>query len=182
MLFQELGKMKRTWIMTSIVLIVIGVVMMMCPIRYMSILVSALGYVLLVLATVIVLNFLSSKKVLIDYVTLTIGLGIGLLGLFVETQRENVLPMLSLIFGIVLIVEGISDLLNAFIYARRAGRAAWWVLALLSLLTILFGVILFLNPWWETSSVLKMVIGGMLFFSSLVSIIRTVLTWPFRNE
>ena len=61
------------------------------------------------------LNFLSSKKVLIDYVTLTIGLGIGLLGLFVETQRENVLPMLSLIFGIVLIVEGISDLLNAFI-------------------------------------------------------------------
>ena len=182
MLFQELGKMKRTWIMTSIIMITIGIIMIMCPVRYTGMLISALGYLLLVLAAVMALDFLASKKVLINYVKLTAALFVGLLGMFILVNRGDVLPMLSLLFGLVLVVEGISDLFNAFMYARRAGRAAWWVLALLSVLTIAFGVILLINPWWDTASELKLVIGGMLLFSSVVSIIRIVLTWPFRDQ
>ena len=92
MLFQELGKMKRTWIMTSLILIAIGLVMIMCPVPYMGMLISALGYVLLVGATVMGLNFLSSKKALINYVVLTGGLFAGLLGLFVLVHRRDILP------------------------------------------------------------------------------------------
>ena len=181
MLFQELGKMKRTWIMTSIVLMVIGIGMLICPDRYMGLMVSGLGYVLLVLATVFVLDFLASKKVLINYVLLTAGLFVGLLGLFVEMRRADVLPMLSLIFGLVLLLEGLSELFNAFVYARRAGRTTWGVLAILSVLTILFGVVLLINPWWDTPVVLKVVIGVIMLFSSVVSIIRIVLTWPVKT-
>ena len=181
MLFQELGKMKRTWIMSSIVLMVVGIGMLICPDRYMGLMVAALGYVLLVLATVFVLDFLASKKALINYVFVTIGLFVGLLGLFVEMRRSDVLPMLSLIFGLVLLIEGLYELFNACVYARRAGRTAWGVLALLSVLTVLFGVILLINPWWRTPAVLKAVIGVMMMFSSVVSIIRTVLTWPIKT-
>ena len=181
MLFQELGKMKRSWIMTSLIMIAVGFVMILCPVDYMGLLISALGYVLLILATVMVLGFLSSKKVLINYVTLTGGLAVGLLGLFVLVQRRDVLPMLSLLFGLILVVAGFNDLFNAFLYARRAGRTAWWVLAILSMLTIAFGVILLVNPWWETTAELKQVIGGMMLISSVVSIIRVILTWPFKN-
>ncbi len=181
MLFQELGKMKRTWIMTSIIEIVLAVILIMCPVSYMGMLISALGYVLLVYASVIVLKFLSSKKVLINYIALTGGLIIGLLGLFVLIQRRDILPMLGLLFGVVLVIGGLNDLINAFIYARRAGRAAWWILALLSLVTIALGVVVLINPWWNTPSVLKLVIGCMMLFSALVSIVRVILTWPFRN-
>ena len=181
MLFQELGKMKRTWIMSSIVLMVVGIAMLICPDRYMGLMVAALGYVLLVLATVFVLDFLASKKALINYVFVTIGLFVGLLGLFVEMRRSDVLPMLSLIFGLALLIEGLYELFNAFVYARRAGRTAWGVLALLSVLTVLFGVILLINPWWRTPAVLKAVIGVMMMFSSVVTIIRTVLTWPIKT-
>lgn len=181
MLFQELGKMKRSWIMTSIILIAIGIVMIMCPVDYMGMLITVLAYLLLVLATVMGLDFLSSKKVLINYVSLTGGLFVGLLGLFVLTKRSDVLPMLGLLFGLVLVVEGLNDLFNAFKYTRRAGSTAWGMLALLSVLTIVFGVILLINRWWDTPEALKKVIGGMLLFSSVVSIIRVILTWPFRN-
>ncbi len=181
MLFQELGKMKRSWIMTSIIMIAIGVVMIMCPVRYMGMLVSALGYVLLVAATVMILNFLSSKKVLINYIALTGALFVGLLGLFVLVHRRDILQILSLVFGLVLVIEGLSDLYNAFMYARRAGRTAWWVLAVLSVLTVIFGLILLVNPWWDTPAALKQVIGGMMLFSSVASIIRIVLTWPFKR-
>ena len=174
MLFQELGKLKRTWIMSSVIMIAIGIVMILCPVRYMGMLVSALGYILLVAATVMGLEFLSSKKALMDYVSLTGGLAIGLLGMWVMVQRRDVLPMLSLIFGLVLVVSGLADLYSAFVYTRRAGRSSWLVLAILALVTIVLGVLLLRNPWWETPFVLKSVIGCMMLFSSVVSIIRYV--------
>ncbi len=181
MLFQELGKMKRTWIMKSIIIIVIGIVIMMCPVAYLGMLVSALGYMLLVGAAVMVLDFISSKKVLVNYISLTGGLCAGLLGFFVLLQKLDVLPMLGLVFGLVLILEGISDLLNAFLYVRRAGSTAWGILAVLSGLTILFGLLVLFNPWWNSPEGLKQVIGFMLLFSSVVSIVRVVLTWPFKD-
>ena len=181
MLFQELGKVKRTWIMTSLILIAIGIVMMMCPVRYMGMMVSALGYVLLVWATVLGLNYLASKKTLMNYVTLTGALFVGLLGMFVLVHRRDVLPIMGLLFGLFLVFEGLSDLFNAFVYARRAGKAAWWFLAFLSLITISLGVILLANPWWDTPFVLKRVVGLMMLFTSAVSIIRVIMTWPFKS-
>ena len=181
MLFQELGKMKRTWIMTALILIAVGIVMIMCPVRYMGMMISALGYVLLVWATVMCLSYLASKKTLMNYVTLSAGLFIGLLGMFVLVHRREVLPILGLLFGLFLVFEGLSDMFNAFVYARRAGQAAWWFLAVLAILTIGFGVVLLTNPWWDTPAALKQVIGGMMLFASAVSIVRTIMTWPFKS-
>ena len=42
MLFQELGKLKRSSIMTSIVLMAMGIVMVICPDRYTGAVVSAI--------------------------------------------------------------------------------------------------------------------------------------------
>lgn len=181
MLFQELGKMKRSWIMTSLILIAFGIVMILCPVRYMGMLVSALSYGLLVWAVVLGLDYLASRKTLTDYFSLAGGLFVGILGVFVLVHREDVLPIMSLLFGLLLVFEGLSDLFNAFVYARRAGQAAWWFLAVLAFFTIVFGVILLANPWWRTPAQLKQVIGGMMFFSSAVNIIRTVITWPFKS-
>ena len=182
MLFQELGKMKRSWIMTSLMLIAFGIVMMLCPVRYMGMMISALGYVLLVWATVMSLNYLSSKKSLMDYVSFGVALFVGVLGVFVLVNRRDVLPIMGLLFGLFLVFEGIRDLFNAFVYARRAGHVAWGFLAFLSCLTIAFGIILLFNPWWKTPYMLKWVIGILLLFSSAVSIIRTMITWPFKND
>lgn len=181
MLFQELGKMKRIWIMTSLILIALGIGIILCPVRYMGMVVSALGYALLVWAVVIFLNYLSSKKTLMNYVSLTGALFVAVLGAFVLAHRKNVLPLLGLLFGLFLIFEGLSDLFNAFVYARRAGKAQWWILAILSVFTIVSGAIIVGNPWWDTPSSLKLVIGLMMLFSSAVSIVRTIMTWPFNN-
>ncbi len=181
MLSQELGKMKRSWIMSSIIMIAVGILMIMMPVSHIGMLISALGYVLLVWATVIMLDFCSSKKVLVNYIYLTGGVLAALLGLFVLIQMLDMLPLLSLVFGLVLIVEGIYDFSSAYRYARRAGHAAWVVLAVLAALTAAFGVILLINPWWDSTAVIKNVIGCMMLLTSVFSIIRVVLVWPFRN-
>ena len=181
MLFQELGKLKRSMIMTSIIMMAVGILMLICPERYGRSLVVLAGYVLLILAAVMIFEFLASKKVLINYVYLTGALLIGIMGAAVLFYRDNVLRVLGLIFGIGLLLEGINEFFNTWTYARRAQRSGWWILILLSVLLIISGIIILANPWWDTPGALMRVIGAMMLFSSAVGIIHVILIWPFRN-
>ena len=181
MLFQELGKLKRNWIMTSVIAMAVGVMLIICPAKYVNVVVAGLGYVLMVLATVMVLEFLSSKKTVMNYIWLAVALLTAIFGLTVLFYRDHVMRVLSLVFGIVLLLEGINDLFNAWMYARRAQRKGWVLLILLAVILIGFGILILWNPWFDSPRKLMQVIGGVLLFSSAVGILRVVLTWPFKN-
>lgn len=181
MLFEELGKLKRSSIMTSIIFMAVGVVMIMCPAQYVNSLVSVLGYAMEILAAVWILDFLSSKKCLMDYIYLTGALILALLGMAVLVL-DNVVLYIGIIFGLVQVVSGVINLINAWMYARRAQRKGWWVLVVLSVLVILSGLIVLINPWWNEPTKLFDVIGVMLLFSSVVSIVRTIFNWPIKGE
>ena len=181
MLFQELGKLKRSMIMTSVIMMAVGILMFICPDRYVKSLIVAAGYGLLIIATVMIFEFLSSKNVLINYVYLTGALLIGILGAAVLFYRDDVLQVLGLLFGIFLLVEGLNELYNTWKYARRAKRKGWWVMIPLALLLILAGVVILNNPWFNTPHTMMKVLGGMMLFSSAVGIIHVVMIWPFKN-
>ena len=80
MVFQALGKLKRSSIMMSIIMMAVGLLMIVWPQNHVDVLVSALGYGMLALATVMVLDFIVGKRVLINYISLTAALILGLLG------------------------------------------------------------------------------------------------------
>ena len=83
---------------------------------------------------------------------------------------------------VILVGDGIVGIVNAWMYARRAGRKGWWVLIVLNVLMILCGLVVLVNPWWNEPTMLFDVIGGMLLFSSIVSIVRLFYLWPIRDE
>ena len=58
MLFQSINKIKRSSIIISMVLIALGIVMMICPGGYTMSLISGLGYASMVLALVMMLEYL----------------------------------------------------------------------------------------------------------------------------
>ena len=181
MLFQELGKLKRSSIMNSIVLAAIGIVMILCPGPYTDALVSILGYSMVIFAVVRVLEFISGKRVLISYISLTLSLILALLGIAVLVF-DNMVLVIGIVFGLWLVGDGAISCVNAWMFARRAQRKNWWVLIILSALMILFGLILLVNPWWNEPTALFDVIGGMLLFSSAVSIVRLIYLWPIKGE
>ena len=181
MLFQELGKLKRSSIMTSIILMAVGVLMIICPQQYVNALVSTLGYGALVFAGVMVLDFISGKKVLMNYIYFTGALILALLGIAIVAFEADVVRVIGLVFGFVLVGDGIVGIVNALMYVRRAERSGWWVLIVLNALMILCGLIVLVNPWWNEPTMLFDVIGGMLLFSSVVSITRLFYLWPIRE-
>ena len=109
MLFQELGKLKRSSIMMSIIMMAVGLLMIVWPQRHVDALVSALGYGMLVLATVMVLDFIAGKRVLINYISLTAALIIALLGVVVLIL-DNIVLAIGLVFGLWLILERIPPI------------------------------------------------------------------------
>ena len=169
MLFQELGKLKRSSIMTSIILMAVGILMIICPKQYVNALVATLGYGALVFAVVMILDFISGKKALMNYIYLTGALILALLGIAIVAFEADVARVMGLIFGVILVGDGIVGIVNAWMYARRAGRNGWWVLIVL------------VNPWWNEPTMLFDVIGGMLLFSSIVNIVRLFYLWPIRE-
>ena len=181
MLFQELGKLKRSSIMMSIIMMAVGLLMIVWPQNHVDVLVSALGYGMLVLAVVMVLDFIAGKRVLINYISLTAALIVGLLGVVVLIF-DNIVLAIGLVFGLWLILDGVLSLFNATTYARRAQRQGWQILVVLSVLLILFGLIVLVNPWWDSPARLFDVIGGMLLFSSVVGIVRLIFIWPLKSE
>lgn len=181
MLFQELSKIKRSSIMTSIILVAVGIVMIMCPARYVDSLVSVLGYGMVIFAAVMMLNFISAKKSLINYIKFAGALVMMLLGISVLVF-DNIVLIIGIVFGLILIGDGILTIINTVLYVRRAQRKGWWFLVLLSVLMIAAGLVILINPWWNEPTKLFDVIGGMLLFSSLVSIVRLIIIWPIKDE
>jgi len=181
MLFQELGKLKRSSIMTSIIMMAVGVLMIMCPAQYVSALVSTLGYAMVIFAAVWVLQFISGKRVLMNYIYLTGALIVALLGIAVLVL-DNIVGVIGLIFGLVAIADGASTIIHATTFVRRAESRGWKTLIVLGGLLVLFGLIVLINPWWNEPIKLFDVIGGMLLFASVVSIVRLIFIWPIKAE
>ena len=84
--------------------------------------------------------------------------------------------------GTLPILLGAISLYYALTYLRRSGRKGWWVFAVLSCLLLLFGTILFINPWAKDERVVLWVIGGTLFYSAVVYIICLFWIWPFQQK
>ena len=179
MLFQTLDKLKRQSILAAILMMALGVVMLICPESYVNTLVVTVGYGMIVFAIVEMLEFLASKKALIHYILFTGALIIAILGVFILIYNQDLLKALGWLFGFVLVQDGLFTLLNALLFARRSNRKGWWMLVILAAVLLVLGVLIFLNPWWDSPSLLMKVIGGALLFSALVSALRLVWIWPF---
>ena len=182
MIFQELNKLKRSTIMSAIILIVIGILMVLCPEKYILTMIELMGAILLVFSMIGILEFLGSNKALIRYIYLTGWLLCGVVGFIVLVFEINSMYAIGWIFGVFLILDGLWTIVNAFIYAKRSGRSGWWLLVILGAALVAFGIIILLNPWWDSFEIFFKVIGVMMLFSSLVSILRLIWIWPIKSE
>ena len=181
MLFQTLDKLKRQSILATIIMMALSVFMLICPESYVNTLVVTVGYGMIIFAIVEMLEFIASKKALIHYIIFTGALFIAVLGLFILIYNQDLLKALGWLFGFVLVSDGLFSLLNALLFVRRSNRKGWWILIVLAVVLMALGVLIFLNPWWDSPALLTKIIGGALLFSAFVNTLKLIWVWPFKN-
>ena len=182
MLFEGLNKLKRSSIMAAIILMAAGVILMICPEQYVPTLINVVGVLMLIGACVMVLDFIGSKKSLINYILLTIALALGIVGGVVLMMDIDTVFVIAILFGIGLLIDGVYSIVHALVFARRSGRRGWWIMVILSALLILCGLVIANNPAWHTPDELLKITGLMVVFASVVSIIRLIWIWPIKTE
>lgn len=126
MLFNSLNNLKRSMIMMIICLSFAGLTMFVVPTSYIPALGKILGFFFLVLSILKILDFVSSKKAMINYIGLTLGLLAGLFGILLFSIDGLFLTLLNWLTGTLPIILGIVGLYHALAFARRSGRKGWW--------------------------------------------------------
>ena len=93
--FDALDKIKRNTIISTILFIAFGVVILIVPARYIPALVLAVGYVMVIIALVMMLEFISCEKSLMDNI---------------KFVKNVVLAVILMVFSIALAIYAIRQM------------------------------------------------------------------------
>ena len=187
MLFDAIAKIKRQSIIMSILLMGLGIVLLVCPEEYVSALIMLSGYIMIIYAMEQTLEYIGGNGSLMQSISFIIAVLIGLIGLAVLVFHENILNVLSWIFGVLLLLEGGNDLHYAFTFARRSGREGWSILVIFAWILIAAGVGLVAGEMYvshaafQTPVYLMRLIGVALLAAALIGAFKILWIKPSKD-
>ena len=118
---------RNNFLLTAIVSVLIGLVLVLFPVRTTFMICNIAGILLIVCGIINIIRYVISKgeAFFIRY-DLVVGVILCLAGLFVITQSHLIISFIPTIVGIVLLINGIINLKKAF-HLKQAGLQRWWV-------------------------------------------------------
>ena len=90
MLFDALDKIRQQTVITSVLLMILGLLMLIIPVQHDQILVEILGYILLLVGGVMIWDFIAGRKKLSDCILFTAALLLVVLGLFILISGDDI--------------------------------------------------------------------------------------------
>ena len=145
---------KSGMMLLSIAYIVIGMMLLIMPQTSLLWICYAFGAVVLITGIVCLIQYARIRGTGFT-APFTAGLGI-----FTLAKPQVVASFLPIVFGIFIVVDGLSRIGSAIDLAKRKGQK-WWVLLLLSIVSVALGILLVLHPFGAAVSVV-MVCGILL--------------------
>ena len=152
---------KSGMMLLSIAYIVIGMMLLIMPQTSLLWICYAFGAVVLITGIVCLIQYARIRGTGFTAPFMLVGGVITAgLGIFTLAKPQVVASFLPIVFGIFIVVDGLSRIGSAIDLAKRKGQK-WWVLLLLSIVSVALGILLVLYPFGAAVSVV-MVCGILL--------------------
>ena len=152
---------KSGMMLLSIAYIVIGMMLLIMPQTSLLWICYAFGAVVLITGIVCLIQYARIRGTGFTAPFMLVGGVITAgLGIFTLAKPQVVASFLPVGFGIFIVVDGLSRIGSAIDLAKRKGQK-WWVLLLLSIVSVALGILLVLHPFGAAVSVV-MVCGILL--------------------
>ena len=169
-------KERLSIIFLSIAEILVGILLLVNPVAFTSWIIIAFGIVLVLVGLISVIQYFRTpapeaalKK------SLVIGILAILLGLWCVLKNEwfiALFPLLTTLYGIVILVEGVTKVQwTADMLRLKTGRWGW--MALSAVFTLICAVIVLAHPF-STTAALWMFIGITMIVEAIIDIIATI--------
>lgn len=162
-------KIKNFSIITIVASVVIGAVLLIKPDEALQFVSIACGATMIVLGAASWIYYFAKDKSLF-----LAGLGsiVLVVGIFVCVKYESIVSFLLFFFGLFILVSGIINLLTSF-RSRKYGLGSWAISLVLSVLTVILGIIILVNPFDSMLSIIRFLGAGLLIYA-VVDIITFV--------
>ena len=152
---------KSGMMLLSIAYIVIGMMLLIMPQTSLLWICYAFGAVVLITGIVCLIQYARIRGTGFTAPFMLVGGVITAgLGIFTLAKPQVVASFLPIVCGIFIVVDGLSRIGSAIDLAKRKGQK-WWVLLLLSIVSVALGILLVLHPFGAAVSVV-MVCGILL--------------------
>jgi len=166
-------EMKWNLILTSCLCIIAGVILAAFPEVTARTIAYALAIVLLVLGLFRTISYFASESTDFYRYDLVSALALLLAGVFILVRAEAIIAAVPFVIGFIVTISGILKLQNA-LNLWKAKMGNWIFILVLSLINIIFGVVLILNPF-KAAVTLFMLLGIGLIYSGLSDLLTLFL-------
>lgn len=168
---REFLKSIKTNILGSAVLcIILGIVLMVYPDTSLTLVCQAVGVIVLVTGIGFIISHIRGGLFSLFYkLDLILGLLFLILGVYILMNPWGLLSIIPIVFGVLLIYHGISDLGQAM-ELRKYEADRWWISIIIAAITIVLGVVIMSNPF-GTIDVLMRIIGACLVYDGLSNLL-----------
>lgn len=167
-------------LLMSVIEIVIGILLLVNPVGFTSGIIIALGIASTAIGIAHVIRyFRSDAQTAAMNGNLTKGILLSAFGLLCALKSELLIatfPIITILYGILILAAGVSKLQNA-IDMLRLDRKYWFVALISAILTLLFAILIITNPFTSTA-VLWTFIG----VSLIIEAVLDVLTFVFAAK
>lgn len=156
-------------ITSFIVMIILGVILFAISSTALITLIRVTGIFLLVIGGLKILSYaLTEEKTLSMHCQVVVAVVIAVAGLVVLLNPAFVISLFPIFMGIIIALAGAMNLMRSF-DLKKAGYEKWYVMLILSMITICFSVLILANPF-STMELLVKIVGVSLVYSGTYGI------------
>ncbi len=158
--FKEL---KKYSIITIIVTAVLGVLLIAKPDQMIAYTSLIIGSGIILSGAVSLINYFVKKT---SKLTLVMGIIALIAGVIICCAYRQIVSVMIFFMGIILLVGGVTDLVNSIDVARRHYHS-WIFTVVLSIASIVLGILSIVNPFDTQSKIVQLIGGGFIVFAVL---------------
>lgn len=172
---------KQNYLFTAIITILVGIVLVIWPDITGRFLCYVLGVALMIMGALqLIIFFREETRGFFSKFSMIMGLILIFLGIWVCVRPDTVLALVPLVIGIMMTIHGIMDI-KYTMDIKNAGVQKWWIALLAALITLIFGILLILNPF-TAFELTMIVIGFVMLYDGISDIVLMILARIFQRR
>lgn len=163
-----LKKMRTAGIMSSVVVIVLGLFLVLWPHLSLDVVVYLMAFIIALIGLVRVVNYYQLPQEMRSTWELVVGIGFVALGLFMCFAVNTVISVMTFLVGIYITIEGLVGLIHSN-DLRNIGYDSWRSGMLLCALLLILGIVFLFNPF-TSMRVLVLMIGLVFIINGIINL------------
>lgn len=172
-----LMEIKKYSLIGAIVLAVLGVLLIAAPGKMLRYTAFVIGGVCIACGVYAIISYIVNKA---SSFVLTLGIISTITGIVICAAYRQIVSIIIFILGIILLAGGVVDLVNS-VYVAVSRRRSWILTVILSVASIVLGIISITNPFDTQEKIVQFAGAGLVVFA-VVDIIAYIQVMAISKE